>query len=897
MQRPVLLLSLCATLLAPVARAGSTAWVPGADYDAAVLDPGAWLGREFAAEAMSVDEIREYLEYLAGASARVELEFIGSSVQGDPLLLVVIGDPSRRDELEGRGARVDRMRDAWALDRGERRDLAARERAVCWIAGSVHGDEASGADAGVLLAWHLAADRSEETRAILEGTVVVIDPCQNPDGRRRFLQQVRSFGRQRLEPDPSPWAAEHWSTWPGGRTNHFLFDLNRDWAFLTQSESRARVEAFLRWRPQVFVDLHEMGRQSSYFFPPPTEPINPNIPQTQIRWFEVFGRANADAFDARGYDYFVGETFDLFYPGFGDSWPTLQGAVGMTYEQASTRGRAMRRADGTVEGYSSAVEHHFVAVLTTVETTAAHASELMESVVELGDVMRERAESDPRREIVIDTSEHRAEAWRLADMLDRQGIRVRRTTVDGEARLRPLGEPMADETMVELPAGSLRIPLDQPAYGLVRSLLDLDTPLDAGFLQEEEERIGRGLHSRFYDVTAWSMVLGYGLTAWTSGRDLDLAAEEWHHDAAPAPVRVDDAGVAWLLPGRDNATYAALVQLWGEGVVVHCALEGVGTGDELLPRGTLVVKRAANAGHRDLVGVLSRVATATGVEVVAVDRSFSSAGPSLGSDDVVVARPPKIGLLSGPGVSPLSAGALTWLFEERYGVQFTVLLADALDDVAIEEFDVFVVPELSRQTSLPLERLDGWVREGGVLVAIGSASLALIETGDLEGEAWTTVQRIEDLAELGDQDGRLGDFEVGESDPEPESAPTTVLPPERRPLRVPGAIFRVRLDPTHFLSMGKPATVAVPVLSDRILTPSISGRTVGRIDDEEPRIAGYTWPIMEEALKGQAWLVEEPRGRGRVVLFAEDPSFRGTWEGLHGLLLNAVLLGPSVTAR
>lgn len=868
-------------------------WARDADYDPAIPDPEAWLGRPFAAQSIGVDEIRGYLEALADASDRVQIEYIGESVQGDPLMLVVIADPARREQVATRGSRVDRIADAWSSGRDERLELAREEPAVCWIACSVHGDEASGADAGVLLAYHLAADRSDDTRRILDEIAVVIDPCQNPDGRRRFLHQVRSFGRQRLEPDPSPWAAEHWSTWPGARTNHFLFDLNRDWAFLTQAESRARVAAFRHWRPQVYVDLHEMGRHSSYFFPPPTDPINPHIPADHLAWFDVFGRANAEAFDDHGFDYFVGESFDLFYPGFGDSWPTLQGAIGMTYEQASTRGRLMRRPDGTVVGYPAAVQHHFVASLTTVRTTAEHSSALMESLVGFGDTMRERSEDDPRREIVVSTQTGAGQARRLADVLTRQGIRVLRTTGDTTVRLRDLDEEIEGTREVVLPAGSYRIPLRQPAYALVRSLLDQHIAMGDAFIEEEEARVERGLHPRVYDVTAWSMVLGYGVEAGSVDRDLDVPSELVQVGDLPKVTEVADGAVAWLIPCVDNSIYPALTRLWARRVNVHCALEGVGANGELFPRGTLVVKRGANAGRSDLRDILEEIAMVTGAPVVPVDRSYSGAGPSLGSDRVVLLRQPRIALLSGPGVSPLSAGALTWLFEERYGLEFTVLLREKLDDIAVEEFDTIVVPELRRGGSLPLERLDGWVREGGVLVAIGSASLALIEEDAEDGEVWTTVRRVEDLAQLSDDEGRLGEIEVGQTGGDPEAM--DVLPPERRPLRVPGAIFRVELDDHHFLTMGKPANVAVPVLSDRILTPSIGGRTVGRIAAERPMIAGYTWPVMAEALKDQAWLVEESRGRGRVVIFAEDPSFRGTWEGLHGLLLNAVLVGPSLS--
>ncbi|RKZ14036.1 hypothetical protein DRQ32_00275, partial [bacterium] len=501
MSRTVLILLGCLvaiSLCAGQAQADWREWAQGADYDPSIPDPETFTGRSFGAQSLSVDEIRAYLELLAESSARVEIEYTGSSVQGDALMLVVISDPAQRQSLDGRGQRILRIRDAWAADRGQREELARAEQPACWIACSVHGDEASGADAGVMLAYHLAADRSAATTKLLREVTVLVDPCQNPDGRRRFLQQVRSFGRQRLAPDPSPWAAEHWGTWPGGRTNHFLFDLNRDWAFLTQTETRARVEAFSRWQPQVFVDLHEMARQSSYFFPPPTDPINPHIPEQQIEWFDVFGRANARAFDARGFDYFVGESFDLFYPGFGDSWPTLQGAIGMTYEQASTRGRLMRRLDGTVAGYPAAVEHHFVAALSTVQTTAAHGPELMQSLVGFGETMRERAEADQNKEILIPTGFARAQVERLADVLHRQGIRVLRTTEESTVKVRPLGEDDTRPIEITLPAQSLRIPLEQPSYALVRSLLDLHTPMGEEYIAEEESRIGRGLRSRLY---------------------------------------------------------------------------------------------------------------------------------------------------------------------------------------------------------------------------------------------------------------------------------------------------------------------------------------------------------------------------------------------------------------
>ena len=887
-----LLCAFALLLLASPAGAEWRSWTEGAVYDPGVPDPDTWLGWSFGERHTTVDEIFGYVDALDAASDRVRVERMGVSVQGDPLLLMVISDPEFEASAARRDSLLSIVRDPWEYDEDTRREAGRALPPVIWIACSVHGDEASGSDAGLLLAYHLAADQSEATREILRESIVLIGPSHNPDGRRRFLQHVRNFGRQKLPADPSPWAAEHWQVWPGGRTNHFLFDLNRDWAFLTQQETRSHVASFLRWRPQVFVDLHEMGRESSYYFPPPADPINPNVPDVTLDWFETFGQANAAAFDARGFDYFVREDFDLFYPGYGDSWPTLQGAVGMTYEQATTRGRALRQRGGQVAGYVDAVHRHFVASHTTVRTTVARADALMESYVDFHSEARRRADRDDREELVFSVESKGAEAQRLAEVLVRQGIEVLRTTKDREVDLRPYDTD--DEREVLLPAGSFRVPMDQAAYLLLRSLLDPHTPMDEDFLTQERQRRERGLHNRFYDVTAWSLVFTYGVEAYTSDRDLDVpsavydvAAIERRGDAS-----VPDAQLAWVVPYRDNAALEALLALWHEDVVVETVLDAFVHDGVRLPRGSFVVKRAKNDHVDDLDTVMTRVVAATGAAVHPVDSSWTETGPSLGSGRAHPLRRPRVGLVTGPGVSPSSAGGLNWLLEDRYGMEFTTLLLASLRRVDLSEFDALLIPSLDDAHLLPREDLEHWVEGGGVLVAVGEGAAAIVEP-HADGDRWTTVQRVRDLAELSDEEGRLGEFEIGRPSHHEEDA-LDHLPPERRPLRTPGAIVRLRLDPMHYLTLGESEVAHAPVLSDRILTPSKTGRTVARIDRDRPRRSGFMWPVMEEALKGQAFLVEEVHGRGRVILFAEDPGFRGTWEGLHRLLLNGLLLGPSL---
>ena len=252
---------------------------------------------------------------------------------------------------------------------------------VTWLLHAVHGNEISSSDAALAEAHHLlAAQGDPAVDTILRESIVLIDPLENPDGRSRFVFQ--NLLGQAAVPDGEPASAEHDEPWPGGRSNHYLFDMNRDWFSQSQPETRGRTKLFLEWYPQVVVDLHEMGGNSSYYFAPPADPLNPHITKAQASWFQVFGKANADRFDARGFSYFIREVYDSFYPGYGESWPIFHGAVGMTYEQASARGLVFRREDDSDLTYRDGVLHHFTAAITTAETAARNREKLLRDFVD-----------------------------------------------------------------------------------------------------------------------------------------------------------------------------------------------------------------------------------------------------------------------------------------------------------------------------------------------------------------------------------------------------------------------------------------------------------------------------------------------------------------------------------
>ncbi|MFW6175257.1 MAG: M14 family zinc carboxypeptidase, partial [Acidobacteriota bacterium] len=350
------------------------------ELDPEVPSPAGFLGYPLGAHFTHHHRILAYLEHLAEASDRVALWTYGTSYEGRPLALLAISTPENIERLDGIRAARRRLADPRDLAPEEIEALVAEEPAIAWLAYGVHGNESSSAEAAMAAAYALAA-AGGPWEDLLEGTVVLIDPLVNPDGRERyvsFYEQTR--GRV---PDPDPAAAEHREPWPGGRQNHYLIDLNRDWTWASQRETRHRLEAYREWEPQVYVDYHEMFSGSTYFFPPPADPVHPLLDRDTVAWLDAFGRANAEAFDRQGWPYFKAEVFDLYYPGYGDSYPGFRGAVGMTYEMAG-HGRAglalQQEGDGLLT-LADRIARHFTTSLATVRTAAENRRELLETFV------------------------------------------------------------------------------------------------------------------------------------------------------------------------------------------------------------------------------------------------------------------------------------------------------------------------------------------------------------------------------------------------------------------------------------------------------------------------------------------------------------------------------------
>lgn len=493
----------------------SRPFAPGVNYDASVPTLEAVLGHAPGAEISTHADVEKYLQALAAALPdRVQLVRYGTSWQGRGLWYAIVGTPANLRRLGAIRDGMRRLADPRGLPDDEAERLVRELPAVGWLANCVHGDEPSGTDAALQVLWHLlAATDDPVAQKVLAQCVVLIDPLQNPDGRDRFVHGTR--GARGRWPDATPLGAEHSQQWPGGRVNHALFDMNRDWFAMTQPETQARVRAFLEWWPLVYVDLHEMGGNSSYYFPPPAAPVHGEITAGQREWLHRYGRNNARWFDRFGFDYFTREAYDSFYPGYGEGWPTFHGSIGMTFEMASARGLVFRRRDDGLLHYRDGVHRHFVASLATLETLAEGREAALRSFLQHRRAGVARGETGPVKAWLFPPRGDRTRTARLMNLLSAQGIEVQQAGGELACAAQPLlgGESQA----TTFPAGTFVVTAAQPASTLATLLLQPHHDIDPAFVAEQKRREQRRRDTEFYDLTAWALPLLFGVEAWTAG--------------------------------------------------------------------------------------------------------------------------------------------------------------------------------------------------------------------------------------------------------------------------------------------------------------------------------------------------------------------------------------------
>ena len=878
---PIALLLLATTSIAAQGLA------PNTTYDQAIPTLEAVVGHKPGDAITTPDQVGRYIEALAKAAPdRTRLVQYATTWEGRPLQYLIVGSRERIARLD----EVRRGMQSLASGTGEAEKLISELPVVVWLLHGVHGNEISSSDAALAEAYHLLAARGNaDVDLAMREALVIIDPMQNPDGRQRFVTS-NLLGRA-AEPDTEPTSAEHDEPWPGGRSNHYLFDMNRDYFALSQPETQGRARVMLEWYPQVVVDLHEMGGNSTYYFAPPANPLNPMITPAQQKWFDVFGRANAAQFDQRGFGYFIREVYDSFYPGYGESWPIFHGAIGMTYEQASARGLAFRREDGTTLTYKDGVTHHFTAAITTVVTAARNRDRLLRDFYEYRRSAIAMGQQGPR-EYLIPPGQDAARAARLARLLAAQGIEVRR----------------ADESFQwggrSLPAGTFIVPLAQPAGRLVRNLLDHDVKMDDAFLKEQERRRRERLPDQIYDVTAWSLPLVFDLEVLTTDRPVTVRSTPIDPKGQPKSATAaagSGATIGYLLPWGSGAAGAAAEALRA-GIRVQSADQGFTHGGRRYEAGTAFVRIAGNA--QGAAARMQEIAQTHQAELVPISETWTDQGISLGSANVATLKAPRVLLAWDTPTSSLSAGWARYVLERRFGQRVTAMRTSTLQNFNMQDYDVLVLPSGTYSFNEDaLRRLRDWIRNGGTLITLAEASRwaardrnGLLSTDTLLRDG-SPERDTEAPAQGQAQSGGSSSGGGGKPDPaKPFDYDKAIEPERERPENLAGAVLRVRLDRNHWLTAGLDDQVQAIVEGARVFAPLKldAGRNVGVYESADRLVAsGLVWKEAQPLLAQRSFLMHQPMGRGHIIAFAEDPNYRAFAEATQLLFINAVLLSPA----
>lgn len=837
----------------------------GTSHDPAVPTPASVLGWELGTWHVRHDHLVHYMAALAERSPRVELSIQGHTHEQRPLLLLTISSPANLERLEEiRGAHRRFSEPGTETD-------PAGQPVVVLLGYSIHGNEPSGANAALAVAYHFAAAQGPEIEALLANTIILLDPSFNPDGLDRFASWANMHRGRVAVADPDH--REHREGWPSGRTNHYWFDLNRDWLLAQHPESQARLRTFHAWRPNVVVDFHEMGTDGTFFFQPgiPSQQ-NPLTPAQNLELTRAFARENARALDAKGRLYYTEETFDDFYFGKGSTYPDIQGAIGILFEQASSRGHLQESEHGLLS-FPFTIENQVTASLTTVQTAAAKREELLRYQGESYREARREAESDPLRGYLFGDPADPVRTTKLAELLRRHDVEVR-----------ALAAAVETGGMRFEPGNAFVVPLAQRQARLVRAMFDVRTTF---------------VDTSFYDVSTWTLPWAYGVP-WAAA-DHKLLPEKVLGAPLEAAPRVTGqgpsagAGFAHVFAWDGYYAPRTLYDLLAAGVEAMVAtrsltLETGGGRLDFAPGAIVVPAQRQMEGTRgpdpeELATFLRTLAERDGLTIATASSGLTPAGIDLGSPSLRTLRKPRPALLVGGEVQTYDAGEVWYLLDHGFEIPLSLLEIEDFKSYDLGRYTHLIVVDGDYQGfgEAEIKEIERWVRGGGILITTQRAA------------RWVEQKLLGSVVPVVEPSAPADEPPPGEHHPPIEPRPYAEHETDRARQLISGAIFEVDLDLTHPLAYGY-RRPRLPVFRDGTVflrAESDPYAAVARYTPE-PLLSGHVSSENLASLRGTPALVANRLGEGLVVRFADDPVFRGFWYATHKLLLNALFFGQVV---
>ncbi len=886
---------------------------PEGTYRSDVRSPSDFLGYEIGSFPASHADIMRYFEYL-DQFPTAELHTYAESYEGRKLVYLVVASDANASRLSEIQADCRKLADPRALDGAKVSDVIARTPAVAWMAYGIHGDELSSCDAALALAYQMVAGTDAVTRRILENCVVIIDPTENPDGRSRWLTQLTQWNSVVASHDVQN--ISHTGLWPYGRTNHYLFDLNRDWFALVHPETRGRTSAILDWMPHYLLDCHEMGPLDTYLFSPPREPFNPYMVSYIHKWWGRVAQSHAASFDTFGWSYYTREWNEELYPGYGSSWAIYLGAVGFLFEQAGVDGSQIKRPDGTIMAYRETVHHQFVGSMANLTAIADGRTEL------LTDYQKQKADNlrAKARTFVFAAGANRTRLDRFVEKLQHQHIEVERVTKAGKlSRARAWNGTEARD--VAIPVGSVVVHTNQPMKQLAEAILDFDIRIPTSFLKTEKKDILARDDSRLYDTTGWSLPLAYGLDGYIVDGMSGLATEPFTLADRKGSLSNENAKVGFAFDGRDDRALELLARLFEKDVKTWCALKPFRAGETVMPRGSFLVRRAGNPNLD--VAMLRSLAETAGVDVIGVDGGLAAgAYADLGGNEFALLVAPRIAMVAGTGTSTTSFGATWHLIDSRLRLRASILDVTRIADTDLAKYNVIVLPDfgggidgyrgLLRKSGL--DNLKTWVEAGGTLIADGAGAALLADTSVAMASVRLRDQVLKDLPEyaaaltlsksaFAPEIDSLALWENGakkkseKADDKKEKSDDDLETRKRedeiaRKLAPRGAIVAVDLDQEQWLAFGCAPTIPVLLNTSRTFVTKSVQVPARLAPADRLRLSGLFWTEARARWSESVYAARNSVGSGQVIVFASTPNFRGYFHGAERLLLNALLLGP-----
>lgn len=826
-------------------------------YDASITSPAEYLGHELGVEYSFHHKVMGYFELLADESEKLTFHEMARTYEGRSVNYLVITSEENHRNLEAIKA------DNFDLANNPEDATVGDQPIVVWMSYNVHGNEPSSSEAAMQTAYRLVASTDAETRNWLKNAIVIIDPMLNPDGRDRYVYWYKSSRANILNTNHED--LEHDEIWPGGRTNHYWFDLNRDWVWLIHPESRGRIDVYQDWMPQVHIDFHEQGFNNNYFTMPGTTPRNHELPAAYENWADVFGRGAIEEFDKAQVNFETRERFDFFYPGYGSSYPSIMGGIGMLAEQGghSRGGRAVKTDDGYVLTLRQRVFDHYKNGVSIVKTSVEHRNALLNYFKDA----RSQSTQKGNTKAYIIPNNSTDFSYDVVNLMLKHNVQVEQAKEDFTIK-NTYSYWDARPTNRRFSEGDFIIKTDQPAHLFINTL----------FRRQMEIR-----DSVMYDMSSWSVPLAYNLDAgWTTSEVRVQTDRVYEALAQPKGVDNERAEYAYVINWQQRHAPKALARLWDHGYKVRSAEKGFSKNGQQFSKGSLVVLLGRNKHKEESIHAdMEAIAHAAQVKIAGFNTGRMDIGSDLGSPSMRPIEEPNVALLMDTPFNSYTAGQLWFLFDQFTEFGISRIRANDLSSIELNEYDVIIMPGMWGNGGLDeikSKLLKHWVHQGGTLVGTENAG------------AWLTKERsgISNAALFSPKDDaseEVKDVAYARYEDREEISGLR---------RIPGAAFKGIIDNSHPLAFGMQDRLYSLKFGTNGIQPNESFYTVGYYhkDANEVLASGYASNENKEHAAGKAFAAVDNVGEGKVVMLLDNTQYRMFWIGPARFVQNAVMLLP-----